>query len=133
MIATAISVQRRERKRQNSRLSGAVFTGPKAASGLVLLLRPSLGARHLQSIIPRDGKPFKNVDLRRISMRRSPDASLENRAKLLREWHKVLLDPAIPPLIAKWQFKLVVSVKQYFLERRKPNGATVIPRLATFG
>jgi len=77
------------------------------------------GRRHLLTIIERGGKPFVNVDHRRISLYLPPETTLEKRAELIHEWHKVLLHQAIPPLIAKWQAKLGVTVKQYFLQRMK--------------
>lgn len=77
------------------------------------------GRRHLLCIVERHGKPLIKVDHRRISMYLPPDTSLEMRAELLHEWHKLLLHQAIPPLIAKWQTKLSVTVAQYFLQRMK--------------
>ncbi|WP_426993237.1 M48 family metallopeptidase [Methylomonas sp. CM2] len=86
------------------------------------------GRRHLLTIMARGGKPFVNVDHRRISMYLPPDTSLEKRAELLHEWHKVLLHQAIPPLIAKWQAKLGVTVKQYFLQRMKTKWGSCNPK-----
>lgn len=86
------------------------------------------GRRHLLTIIERGGKPFVNLDHRRISMYLPPDTSLEKRAELIHEWHKVLLHQAIPPLIGKWQAKLGVTVKQYFLQRMKTKWGSCNPK-----
>lgn len=86
------------------------------------------GRRHLLTIIERGGKPFVNVDHRRISLYLPPETPLEKRAELIHEWHKVLLHQTIPPLIAKWQAKLGVTVKQYFLQRMKTKWGSCNPK-----
>lgn len=37
----------------------------------------------------------------------------------MHEWHKSLLHEVIPPLIGKWEPKLGVKVRKYFLQRMK--------------
>lgn len=85
------------------------------------------GRRHLLAIVERSGKPFVKVDHRRITLYLPPDTTLEKRAELIHEWHKVLLHQAIPPLISKWQAKLGVNVAQYFLQRMKTKWGSCNP------
>ena len=41
------------------------------------------------------------------------------RAEVIHEWHKTLLHKAVPLLIQKWERKLKVDVRGYFLQRMK--------------
>ena len=86
------------------------------------------GRRHLLTIVERNCKPFVKVDHRRITLYQPADTTLENRAELIHEWHKVLLHQAIPPLISKWQARLGVEVAHYFLQRMKTKWGSCNPR-----
>src|SRR5437868_6583205 len=53
---------------------------------------------------------------------RPPDGISAGRARreaVLQQWHKTLLHDAVPGLIRKWQQKLGVNVRGYFLQRMK--------------
>lgn len=39
----------------------------------------------------------------------------------MHEWHKSLLHEVVPLLVKKWEAKLGVEVKSYFLQRMKPK------------
>ena len=44
---------------------------------------------------------------------------LDDLIKQSREWHKTLLHEEVPKLISKWERKLMVEVRRYFLQRMK--------------
>lgn len=48
-----------------------------------------------------------------------PGSDHAKRASIIHEWHKTLLHELIPSLIGKWEPKLGVQVKAYFLQRMK--------------
>lgn len=77
------------------------------------------GRRYLMSVKYRDTKPTVFLNHKRITLTVRPGASLEKRAQLIHEWHKSLLHDEIPQLIKRWEKKLNVNVKQYFLQRMK--------------
>lgn len=77
------------------------------------------GRRYLLSIKEIDTKPFVKLDHKRITLNIRANTSMEKRAEIIHEWHKSLLHQTVPPLIAKWQTKLGVTVKEYFLQRMK--------------
>lgn len=77
------------------------------------------GRRYLLNIAFQDSKPLVSVDHRRITLTVRPGANAEKRADVIHEWHKSLLHQAVPDLIRKWEPRLNVSVKQYFLQRMK--------------
>lgn len=77
------------------------------------------GRRYLLSVKYRDGKPSVELDHKRIALSVRPGSDQIKRAAVLHEWHKKLLHAAVPPLIAKWEKKLGVTVTGYFLQRMK--------------
>ena len=77
------------------------------------------GRRHLLTVIERDTKPFVTVDHKRIKLIVRPGSDHTKRASIIHEWHKSLLHEYIPTLISKWEPKLGVKVRTYFLRRMK--------------
>ncbi len=77
------------------------------------------GRRHLLTVIERAAKPAVTVDHKRITLSVRPGSSHAKRASIIHEWHKSLLHEFVPALISKWEPKLGVRVKAYFLQRMK--------------
>jgi predicted metal-dependent hydrolase len=77
------------------------------------------GRRHLMTVAYRNAKPLVIVDHKRITLTVRPGTDVDKRAEVIHEWHKELLHKAVPPLIQKWERKLKVKVRGYFLQRMK--------------
>jgi predicted metal-dependent hydrolase len=77
------------------------------------------GRRHLMTVAHRDAKPFVALDHKRIILTVRPGSDAAKRAEVIHEWHKALLHEAVPLLIQKWERKLKVKVRGYFLQRMK--------------
>jgi predicted metal-dependent hydrolase len=77
------------------------------------------GRRHLMTVVYRDAKPFVTLDHRRIILTVRPGTDLAARTAVVHEWHKALLHEAVAPLIQKWERRLKVEVRAYFLQRMK--------------
>ena len=77
------------------------------------------GRRYLMTVIEQDTKPYVEIDHKRITLSIRPGSSKKKRAIVIHEWHKSLLHEFIPPLISKWEPKLNVQVRAYFLQRMK--------------
>lgn len=77
------------------------------------------GRRYLMTVAYADNKPSVRLDHRRITLTVRPGSSAEKRAEVMHEWHKSLLHEVVPELIRKWEAKLGVQVKRYFLQRMK--------------
>ena len=77
------------------------------------------GRRYLLTVTQQDAKPDVTLDHKRITLFIRPGSDTTKRAQVLHEWHKSLLHEAVPPLIQKWESKLGVEVKSYFLQRMK--------------
>ncbi len=77
------------------------------------------GRRYLMTVTEQDAKPFVIIDHKRIMLRVRPGSGHAKRASVINEWHKSLLHEFIPPVIARWEARLDVHVKAYFLQRMK--------------
>ncbi|RKH88175.1 M48 family peptidase [Corallococcus sp. AB045] len=77
------------------------------------------GRRYLLTLVEADEKPGVRLGHRRITLRVRPGTSAAKRADIIHDWHKTLLHELVPPLIAKWEAKLGVSVTGYYLQRMK--------------
>lgn len=77
------------------------------------------GRRHLLTIKYRDAKPSISLDHKRITLTVRLGTDERRRSELIHEWHKALLHEAVPAMIQKWEPKLGVKVRAYFLQRMK--------------
>lgn len=77
------------------------------------------GRRHLLSVAQCEAKPTVTRDHKRIILTVRPGSDAAKRAEILHEWHKSLLHEVVPLLIKKWEAKLQVNVRGYFLQRMK--------------
>jgi predicted metal-dependent hydrolase len=77
------------------------------------------GQRRLLTVVYRDAKPSVTVDHKRIILSVRPGSVTDKRAEILHAWHRALLHDAVPPLIRKWERKLSITVRRYFLQRMK--------------
>ena len=77
------------------------------------------GRRYLLAVVEADEKPCVSLDHRKVTLRVRPGSSAAKRQEVMHEWHRALLHESLPPLIAKWEAKLGVNVKGYYLQRMK--------------
>jgi predicted metal-dependent hydrolase len=77
------------------------------------------GRRYLLTVVDRDAKPSVTHDHRRITLSIRPGGDQTKREAVMNQWHRSLLHEVIPPLIQKWERKLAVEVKAYYLQRMK--------------
>ncbi len=75
------------------------------------------GRRHLLSVVQSEAKPTVTRDHKRITLTVRPGSDAAKRAEILHDWHKSLLHEVVPLLIKKWEPKLQVGVRGYFLLR----------------
>lgn len=85
------------------------------------------GRRYLLRLEHADAKPQIRLGHRHIELIVRPGSSRDKRAEVMYEWHKTLLHEAIPPLIARWEKRLGVTVNRYFLQRMKTRWGSCSP------
>lgn len=77
------------------------------------------GRRYLLIVNENDAKPVVKLSHRRITLFVRPGSDRKRRETVIHDWHKSLLHQMLPPLIEKWERKLGVTVRGYFLQRMK--------------
>lgn len=85
------------------------------------------GRRYLLTVVQAQAKPSITLDHRRITLQLRPGSDLTKRERIFHEWHKSLLHGVVPGLIEKWEPKLGVKVKTYFLQRMKTRWGSCNP------
>lgn len=89
------------------------------------------GKRYLLEVIEADAPPA--VELRhgklRLTVRPGTDAA--RREAVLAAWYRGLLKEAIPPLIAKWEPRLGVSVAGFYVRHMKTRWGSCTPAART--
>ncbi len=75
------------------------------------------------SVYTQEAKPSVQFDLASepacITLTVRPGSDAAKRAAAIHEWHKSLLHAVVPGLIDKWEPRLGVKAKQYFLQHMK--------------
>lgn len=77
------------------------------------------GRRYLLSVTCRDAKPSVSIDHKRITLAVRPGSCEDKRAEIMHEWQRSLLHEAVPPMISRWEARLGVEVRAYYLQRMK--------------
>lgn len=86
------------------------------------------GRRYLLVVKERDAKPVVSTDHRRIVLTVRPGSDAGDRSRVIQVWHRSLLHDAVPRLIAKWEPRLGVRVRGYFLQLMKTKWGSANPR-----
>ncbi|HEY0940917.1 MAG TPA: SprT family zinc-dependent metalloprotease [Steroidobacter sp.] len=77
------------------------------------------GRPYLLTVRHEEAKPRVSLDHRRMTLTVRPGSSAARRAEVIHHWHKALLHEVVPGLIRKWERKLGIEVRRYFLQRMK--------------
>jgi predicted metal-dependent hydrolase len=77
------------------------------------------GRRYLLTVRHAETKPSVKLDHKRITLTVRPGSPKAKREQIVHEWHKSLLHRVVPGLIKKWEPRLGVNVRGYFLQRMK--------------
>lgn len=77
------------------------------------------GRRYLLSVAERDEKPSVTLAPGRLTLCVRPGTAAARRAEIMGEWQRQQLHAFLGPQIAKWEGKLKVKVRRYFLQRMK--------------
>lgn len=89
------------------------------------------GRRHLLSVDYQEEKPHVRLGHKRIMLRVRPGSDVEKREQVMHEWHRELLHGVVPGIIKKWEPRLGVEVRRYFLQRMKTKWGSCNHRAGT--
>lgn len=77
------------------------------------------GKRHLLTVIETEEPPSLEIRHSRLLLRVPPRTGEARRQVLVEAWYREQLKEAMPPLLARWQQLLGVSVQRFFVQRMK--------------
>lgn len=77
------------------------------------------GKRYLLAVAESDQPPAIELEHSRMLLRVRPGTNERRREALVEEWYRERLKEAVPPLLEKWQPRLGVETKQFFVQRMK--------------
>ena len=77
------------------------------------------GKRYLLDVVVRDQPASVSIDHRQITFSVRPGTDMAKREAIYQAWQRSLLHEVIPAMIARWEERLGVRVKSYFLQRMK--------------
>ena len=77
------------------------------------------GSRYLLDVVELDAAPMVELQHKKMVLRVRPDACRDKKRTLLDAWYRQQLKEAVPPLIAKWEPLMGVSVVRFFVQRMK--------------
>lgn len=89
------------------------------------------GRRYLLAVKERDAKPGVKLSHRSITLFVRPGSVRSKREAVMHEWHKSLLHEFLPSIIEKWERKLGLTVRRYFLQRMKTKWGSCNHRART--
>ena len=70
------------------------------------------GRECVLKVVATDGRPFVELVDQALLLHVHPASSVVEREKLVRAWHRTLLEAAAPALVARWEPLLRVAVSQ---------------------
>ncbi len=77
------------------------------------------GRRYLLRVIEIDEPPSIELEHSGMLLRVRPRTDEVKRQALVEEWYREQLKEAVPPLLARWQPRLGVTVERFFVQRMK--------------
>lgn len=83
-----------------------------------------MGQRYLLKIIEADTPPKIEKKHRRLEMTVRPGTGTEKRKRLLENWYRSELKSILPEMIAKWEKRMGVEVKEYGIKKMKTKWGT---------
>lgn len=83
-----------------------------------------LGARYLLKVIELEEPSAIQLKHKTLEMRVRPGTDLQKRQVLMDEWYRAQLKELVPPVIAKWEKKMGVSLSEFGVKKMKTKWGT---------
>src|SRR3989338_1985469 len=77
------------------------------------------GKRYLLKVVERESAPAVILKHNALLLQIRPGSGETKKQAVLEEWYRQQLRAAIPPLIAKWEPRMGVTVERFFVQRMK--------------
>jgi predicted metal-dependent hydrolase len=89
------------------------------------------GHRRLLRVVEADVRPSVLLDHKFITLTVRPGSDRKKRVEVFQHWEREQLHAVIPAMISKWEAKLGVKVRGYFLQRMKTKWGSCNPKAHT--
>lgn len=77
------------------------------------------GSRYLLKVVEIDGPPEVGLVKKALVLRTRPQTERESREAIVAGWYRQLLKDAVPPLVTKWEPRLGVTVRDFFVQQMR--------------
>ncbi|UFP95118.1 M48 family metallopeptidase [Gloeobacter morelensis] len=89
------------------------------------------GRRYLLQVIEKDAPPRVELQHNKLVLQVRPGADRAKKQSILEDWYRTQLKQAVPPLIAKWEPLMGVTVERFFVQRMKTQWGSCNPVTAS--
>lgn len=83
-----------------------------------------LGSRYLLKVVEHDAPPSVKIKHKTIELYIRPNTDLPKRHAIMNEWYRAQLKELAPPIIAKWEKVMDVSVNEFAIKKMKTKWGT---------
>ena len=83
-----------------------------------------LGSRYLLKILEHDAPPAVNITHKTIQLLVRPGTDMQKKNSIMDEWYRAQMKVLVPPVIAKWEKKMGVSLKEFGIRKMKTKWGT---------
>jgi predicted metal-dependent hydrolase len=85
------------------------------------------GKRYLLKVIEADRAPSVEVQHSRLLLRTNPGTTDEKRQEIVSRWYRAQMKAVVPPLIAKWEPVMGVTVERWYVQQMKTKWGSCNP------
>jgi predicted metal-dependent hydrolase len=89
------------------------------------------GKRYLLKVIEADRAPSVEVQHSRLLLRTNPGTTDEKRQEIVSRWYRAQMKAVVPPLIAKWEPVVGVTVERWYVQQMKTKWGSCNPLART--
>ena len=89
------------------------------------------GRRYLLQVIEKDAPPSVALQHHTLVLQVRPGSERTKKQAILEDWYRTQLKQAVPPLIARWEPLMGVSVERFFVQRMKTLWGSCNPDTAS--
>jgi predicted metal-dependent hydrolase len=89
------------------------------------------GKRYLLKVIEADRAPSVEVQHSRLLLRTNPGTTDEKRQEIVSRWYRAQIKEVVPPLIAKWEPVVGVTVERWYVQQMKTKWGSCNPLART--
>ena len=89
------------------------------------------GKRFLLKVTEKETTPNIFLKVKTMALQVRPGTDTKKKREITKEWYRTLLKEAIPPVIAKWERKMNVTVNKFEVRKMKTKWGSCTPTAKT--